>query len=69
MLASRIRTRVTPPRRAAGKNRPGCAVAFDNSGRPVTLNFIVVNSLDGWVILDVESPHDSLRMFLAQHKN
>jgi hypothetical protein len=24
---------------------------------------------DGWVISDVESPHDSLRMFLAQYKN
>ena len=33
------------------------------------LNFIVVNGPDGWVILDVESPHDSLRMFLAQYKN
>ncbi len=40
------------------------AVAFDNGGRAVTLNFIVVNGPDGWVILDVESPHDSLRMFL-----
>ena len=45
------------------------AVAFDNNGRAVTLNFIVVNRPDGWVISDVESPHDSLRMFLAQHKN
>jgi hypothetical protein len=45
------------------------AVAFDNSGRPVALNFIVVNGPDGWVILDVESPHDSLRMFLAQYRN
>jgi hypothetical protein len=45
------------------------AVTFDNSGRPVTLNFIVVNGPDGWVILDVESPHDSLRMFLAQYGN
>jgi hypothetical protein len=45
------------------------AVAFDNSGRAVTLNFIVVNGPDGWVISDVESPHDSLRMFLAQYKN
>jgi hypothetical protein len=45
------------------------AVAFDNNGRAVTLNFIVVNSLGGWVIADVESPHDSLRMFLAQHRN
>ena len=44
------------------------AVAFDNQGRAVTLNFIVVNSRDGWVILDVESPHDSLRLFLAQFK-
>jgi hypothetical protein len=43
------------------------AVAFDNGGRPVTLNFIVVNGPDGCVILDVESPHDSLRMFLAQY--
>ena len=45
------------------------AVAFDNNSRAVTLNFIVVNGPDGWVISDVESPHDSLRMFLAQHKN
>jgi hypothetical protein len=45
------------------------AVAFDNRGRAVTLNFIVVNGPDGWVIADVESPHDSLRMFLTQHRN
>ena len=45
------------------------AVAFDNNGRAVTLNFIVMNGPDGWVILDVESPHDSLRMFLAQYRN
>ena len=45
------------------------AVAFDNNGRAVTLNFIVVNGPDGWVIFDVESPHDSLRMFLAQYRN
>jgi hypothetical protein len=44
------------------------AVAFDNQGRAVTLNFIVVNGPDGWVIADVESPHDSLKMFLAQFK-
>jgi len=45
------------------------AAAFDNNGRAVTLNFIAVNGPDGWVISDVESPHDSLRMFLAQHRN
>jgi hypothetical protein len=45
------------------------AVAFSNGGRAITLNFIVVNAPDGWVITDVESPHDSLRMFLAQHRN
>jgi hypothetical protein len=45
------------------------AVAFDNNGRAVTLNFIVVDGPDGWVIIDVESPHDSLRMFLAQYRN
>jgi hypothetical protein len=45
------------------------AVAFDNNGRAVTLNFIAVNGPDGWVIADVESPHDSLRMFIAQHRN
>ena len=44
------------------------AVSFDNSGRPVTLNFILVSGPDGWVISDVESPHDSLRMFLAQYR-
>ena len=45
------------------------AVAFANNGRAVTLNFILVNGPDGWVIADVESPHDSLRMFLAQYGN
>jgi hypothetical protein len=45
------------------------AVAFSNQGRPVTLNFILVNSREGWLIADVESPHDSLRMFLDQFKN
>lgn len=44
-------------------------VAFDNQGRAVTLNFIVVQGPNGWVISDVESPHDSLRLFLAQHRN
>ena len=45
------------------------AVAFDNNGRAVTLNFIVVNGPDGWVIADVESPHDSLRLFLGHYRN
>jgi hypothetical protein len=45
------------------------AVTFSNRGRAVALNFIVVNGPDGWVITDVESPHDSLRMFLAQYRN
>ena len=44
------------------------AVAFDNQGRAVSLNFIVVNGPEGWVISDVESPHDSLRMFLEQFR-
>jgi hypothetical protein len=43
-------------------------VAFDNEGRPVTMNFILVNGPEGWVIYDVESPHDSLRAFLAQYR-
>lgn len=45
------------------------AAAFTNNGRAVALNFILVNGDDGWVISDVESPHDSLRMFLAQDRN
>jgi hypothetical protein len=45
------------------------AAAFDNQGRTVTLNFVLVNGPEGWVITDVESPHDSLRMFLEQVKN
>jgi hypothetical protein len=48
--------------------RPYVTVVFDNQGRSVTLNFIVVNTPEGWVIFDVESPHDSLRMFLAQFR-
>jgi hypothetical protein len=45
------------------------AVAFDNKGRAITLNFILVNGPEGWVISDVESPHDSLRAFLLQSRN
>ena len=45
------------------------AVGFDNHGRPVKLNFILVNGREGWLILDVESPHDSLRLFLEQFRN
>jgi hypothetical protein len=45
------------------------AATFDNNGRTVTLNFIVVSGPDGWLISDVESPHDSLRMFLTQYGN
>jgi hypothetical protein len=45
------------------------AAAFDNNGRAVSLNFILVNGPEGWLISDVESPHDSLRMFLEQYRN
>ena len=45
------------------------AASFDNQGRAVTLNFVLVNGPEGWLIADVESPHDSLRMFLDQFKN
>jgi hypothetical protein len=45
------------------------AARFDNQGRTVTLNFIVVNGREGWLISDVESPHDSLRMFLEHFGN
>jgi len=45
------------------------AARFDNEGRSVTLNFILVQGRDGWVITDIESPHDSLRMFLEQFRN
>ena len=45
------------------------AAAFENQGRAVTLNFILVDGPEGWVISDVESPHDSLRLFLAQYRN
>jgi hypothetical protein len=44
------------------------AVAFSNKGRAVTLNYLVVNGPEGWLIIDVESPYDSLRSFLAQFK-
>jgi hypothetical protein len=45
------------------------AVAFENQGRAVTMNFILVNGAGGWLIYDVESPHDSLRAFLAQYRD
>jgi hypothetical protein len=44
------------------------AVAFENQGHAVTMNFILVNGPNGWVIYDVESPHDSLRAFLVQYR-
>ena len=44
------------------------AVSFDNNRRATTLNFIVVKGPDGWVISDVQSPHDSLRLFLDQFR-
>jgi hypothetical protein len=44
------------------------AVAFSNNGRAVSLNFIVVKGPGGWVIIDVESPYDSLRSFMAQYR-
>jgi len=50
-------------------DRTYVAASFDNEGRAVSLDFILVNGPDGWVITDVESPHDSLRMFLEQFKN
>ena len=43
--------------------------AFANNSKPVSLNFILVKDQDGWVIYDVESTHDSLRLFLQQLKN
>ncbi len=42
---------------------------FDNQGRPLTMNFILIKGAEGWMIYDVESPHDSLRAFLAQYRN
>ncbi|CAL78363.1 conserved hypothetical protein; putative secreted protein [Bradyrhizobium sp. ORS 278] len=42
------------------------AASFDNQGRRISMNFIVVKGPDGWVILDVETPHDSLKLFLEQ---
>ncbi|TWB90090.1 hypothetical protein FBZ93_115208 [Bradyrhizobium macuxiense] len=57
---------IATPRRQFDKT--DVTVTFDNEGRAVTLNFIVVNGPDGWVIADVESPHDSLRMFLMQFR-
>ena len=50
-------------------DRTYVAAAFSNNGRAVSLNFVAVKEPDGWVIFDVESPYDSLRMFLDQLKN
>jgi hypothetical protein len=49
-------------------DRTYVTAGFDNKGKPVTMNFILVHGSDGWVIYDVESPHDSLRAFLAQYR-
>src|SRR5579859_2214974 len=50
-------------------DRTYVTAGFDNQGRRMTMNFILVNGPDGWVIYDVESPHDSLRAYLAQYRN
>ena len=50
-------------------DRTYVTAVFDNQQRRVTMNFILVNGDEGWVIYDVESPHDSLRAFLAQYRN
>ena len=50
-------------------DRTYVAVAFENRGRAITMNFILVSGPDGRVIYDVESPHDSMRAFLAQYRD
>jgi hypothetical protein len=50
-------------------DRTYLTVSFSNRGKPVALSFIVVKNPDGWVIYDVETSHDSLRLFLSQLKN
>jgi len=50
-------------------DRTYVAVAFENQGRAVAMNFILVNGADGWVTYDIESPHDSLRAFLTQYRD
>lgn len=50
-------------------DRTYVSASFTNDGKPVALNFIVVRRPEGWLIYDVESTHDSLRMFLSQLKN
>ncbi|MBI3700395.1 MAG: hypothetical protein HY242_08115 [Afipia sp.] len=49
-------------------DRTYVAASFTNHGKSVSLNFIVVKRPEGWLIYDVESSHDSLRMFLRQLK-
>lgn len=50
-------------------DRTYVAVNFNNRDKKVALNFIVVKDRDGWLISDVETPHDSLRLFLSQFRN
>jgi len=50
-------------------DRTYVTASFDNQGRAVIMNFILVNGPEGWLIYDVESPHDSLRAFLAQYRD
>ena len=50
-------------------DRTYVTAAFVNRGRSVTMNFILVKGAEGWLIYDVESPHESLRAFLAQYRN
>lgn len=49
-------------------DRTCVAASFSNNGRAVSLNFILAAGPDGWVIIDIESPHDSLRSFLTQYR-
>jgi len=50
-------------------DKTNVAAVFDNNGHRVTLNFVLVRGPEGWLITDVESPYDSLRMFLERIRN
>ena len=50
-------------------DRTYVTASFNNRGNAVIMNFILVNGSGGWVIYDVESPHDSLRAFLVQFRD
>ena len=60
-LRARLRSRCRP--------NEGSLIYIRRGARHARERRFLVNGPEGWLITDIESPHDSLRMFLEQFRN